>query len=299
MRYLILISIMAVIAMCFGTTAKAAGPCGLNLNAPKLGELRFATPEGGKAVREILVKKFLVCSLLRRDGSLFARLQQDGKGNFLEVVFYRRNGTLWQSISATYDGGKKSAVKVTPCTSDSQAILADTFWRKTKNWYVGKTPDYIKKESVITAVRNAQGEWTNNQNDCGVPDQAQPPAKYIGTTTTKIGHDGKSVVDWGTMDGDQTCKAAVACAITWTGDDGKPNESDIRFNVMYDWAVDGHPFKYDIRSVAAHEIGHTLHFDHVTETLDEWLVMWPYSYQGDIARRKLGKGDAIENNKHY
>ena len=36
---------------------------------------------------------------------------------------------------------------------------------------------------------------------------------------------------------------------------------------------------YDIQSVAAHEIGHAIQFDHVTNSSkrDHTLVMWPYS----------------------
>jgi hypothetical protein len=59
--------------------------------------------------------------------------------------------------------------------------------------------------------------------------------------------------------------------------------------------------RFDFESVAAHEIGHALQFDHVTNASkdDETNVMWPYFAKGDTSGRKLGRGDALEDNSHY
>ena len=124
---------------------------------------------------------------------------------------------------------------------------------------------------------------------------------YEGTTTKGVGQDDESVIDWGVMKDDQTCSEALACTVTWCDNNGSPIESDIRFNTHYDWATNGAPDAYDIRSVAAHEIGHALQFDHVDNAAkgDEDALMWPYYASGDTSGRELGRGEAMENNSHY
>ncbi len=53
--------------------------------------------------------------------------------------------------------------------------------------------------------------------------------------------------------------------------------------------------------MAAHEIGHVLQFDHVTNASkdEETNVMWPYFTDGNTTGRKLGRGDALADNSHY
>ena len=57
----------------------------------------------------------------------------------------------------------------------------------------------------------------------------------------------------------------------------------------------------DIQTIAAHEIGHVLQFDHVTNSSknDDTTLMWPYFTSGDTSGRKLGRGDALADNNHY
>ena len=61
----------------------------------------------------------------------------------------------------------------------------------------------IDRETVVKAVRNAQSQWTNNVNWCGIKDQASPPAHYEGKTSRSAKHDGYSTVDWGSLKDDQ------------------------------------------------------------------------------------------------
>ena len=63
--------------------AAAATPCGLRLQPAQRGELRFATPAGGRAVRHALVGRLVRCTLFRRDGSRFARLHIDADEHVL------------------------------------------------------------------------------------------------------------------------------------------------------------------------------------------------------------------------
>ena len=57
---------------------------------------------------------------------------------------------------------------------------------------------------------------------------------------------------------------ALACTGTRYDERGNPVESDIRFNTAFKSSTTGASEAYDIQSVAAHEIGHVLQFDHVT-----------------------------------
>ena len=143
--------------------------------------------------------------------------------------------------------------------------------------------------------------WTNNINWCGTKDQANPPAHYEGKTSRAAKKDGYSTVDWGSFKSDQNCSGALACTANWYDAKGNPIESDIRFNSKIKWSTTGASGTYDIQSVAAHEFGHVLNFGHVTNSSkdDHTNLMWPYATLGDTSGRKLGRGDALENNGHY
>ena len=165
------------------------------------------------------------------------------------------------------------------CGSSSQASIGTVYWKKTRKWWIGATPTGINRDAVVNAVRNAQSEWTNDINWCGIKDEANPPASYEGkTSATADKEDGKSVVDWGSLANDQDCTVALACTFTWYDGNGIPLESDIRFNTAYKWSTTGASGTFDIQSFAAHEIGHVLQFDHVTNSSkdDDTTLMWPY-----------------------
>ena len=100
---------------------------------------------------------------------------------------------------------------------------------------------------------------------------------------------------------DQSCSGALACAVTWYDAQGPPIEADIRFNVAFKWSTNGASDAFDIQSVAAHEIGHVLQFDHVRTRRSATTpsLLWPYIDIGDTTGRKLGRGDALAANSRY
>ena len=251
-------------------------------------------------MRQALVGKLVRCTLFRRDGSRFARLQVDADEHVLGVAFYRPTGTISSAVDSAYEAMSSMPAQV-KCGSSAQATVGAGFWKKARKWWIGTTPKGLSRDAVIKAVRNAQSEWTNDINWCGIKDQAAPPASYEGTTSQKAAkEDGKSVVDWGDLGG-QDCSGAGACTYTWYDSKGVPTESDIRFSTAYTWSTTGAAGSVDIQSLAAHEIGHALQFDHVTNASkdEETNVMWPYFGKGDTSGRKLGRGDALEDNSHY
>jgi len=252
-------------------------------------------------VRRRLAARLALCTLFRRDGSLFARLYSDSHHRVLGVAFYRSSGVLWSATDTSYALDSPQTGANVKCDSSSEASIGSSYWRTTRKWWIGATAPGINRDTVVKAVRDAQSEWTNNINWCGIKDQANPPAHYEGETSGAAKRDGKSVVDWGSMKNDQNCSNALACAATWYDEKGNPIESDIRFSTEVKWSTTGASGAYDIQSLAAHEIGHVLQFDHCTNSSkrDDTLVMWPYFDAANTSGRKLGRGDALENNSHY
>jgi len=240
--------------------------------------------------------------LYRRDGSRFASLNTDRHLHVLASAFYRPSGILQSATDASYAAtpGSETGADV-KCDSSSQASIGKTYWKTTRRWWIGATAPGKNRDTVVQAVRNAQSEWTNNINWCGIKDQANPPAHYEGKTSRPAKHDGYSTVDWGSLAKDQSCSEALACTFIAFDEKGNPVETDIRFSTAVKWSTTGAAGSYDIQSVAAHEIGHVLQFDHVTNSAkrDHTVLMWPYMNSADTTGRKLGRGDALENNSHY
>jgi hypothetical protein len=282
-----------------GTSATSA-PCGLHLSPAERGETPFRIPPGGRAVRHVLAGRFALCVVLRSDGTRFAMLERDDEGHVLDAIFYDPSGALRSSADSAYAAARQQAAKVS-CGSSSHTAIGNVFWRTTRKWWIGAVPSGLNRDAVVKAIKNAQSEWTNNINWCGIKDQANPPSAYEGKTATPVKRDGKSVIDWGSLANDQDCSGALACALTWYDPSGAPVESDIRFNTKFKWSTTGSPTAADIQTIAAHEIGHVLQLNHVTSATknDQTTLLWPYFADGDVSGRKLGRGDALADNSHY
>jgi hypothetical protein len=313
-RRLFPVAIVVAAAACAGSGAVEAGsvglraqgaaavprPCGLDLPPPARGEIAFRTPAGGRAARRLLAGRLALCTLFRRDGSRFASLYSDSRRRVLSVAFFRPSGVLRRAAEAVHAVTPAETGSDVKCDSSSQASIGKTYWQTTRKWWIGATAPGMNRDKVVKAVRDAQSQWTNNVNWCGIEDQASPPAHYEGKTSRTAKQDGYSTVEWGTLK-DQYCNGALACAVIAYDQDGYPTEADIRFNTEFKWSTTGASAAYDIQSVAAHEIGHANQFDHVTNSSkrDHTVVMWPYVDIGDTSGRKLGRGDALGNNSHY
>jgi Matrixin len=242
-----------------------------------------------------------LCRLFRADGSRFAHARVDRLRQVLEVRFFRTSGTLRFAVDASDPAIAASQGAEVSCGSAASDSINKRYWRETFRWRVGKVPSNLPSGQVIHALRAAQSEWTNNINWCGYPDHAEALSLYEGRASRRPGHDGANTVDWGPLNSTQNCSRAVACAATWYDGKGNPVEADIRFNGSVRWSVRAGSGDNDIQSVAAHEFGHARQFGHVTshQRKHYTVVMWPYFERGDTSGRKLGRGDALANNKHY
>lgn len=239
-----------------------------------------------------------LCRLLRADGSRFAEAETDRFRQLLDIRFYRTSGTLLFAADAAHP------VKPTPegaevgCSNAASTSIGPRYWRQVIRWWLGTPPKDLPHDKVVDALRNAHSEWNNNINWCGEADKTTGSSQYEGTTSSGLAHDGKSTVDWGSLENDQDCKGALACTYNWYDGNGDPVESDVRFSSSEPWSLKPGPDEYDIQTLAAHEFGHVRQFDHVTSGKPA-VVMWPYFAPGDTSGRKLGEGDARGNNSHY
>ena len=302
--------IVLAISLFAGFLGQAAGgkapavekPCGLRLPSAQFpGVPTFAVPARGTARARRLAGNWLRCALYRPDGTRYAYAYADARRRVLELRFFRRTGALRVSVDAAQAASPEQGQKVS-CDSAAQASIGDAYWRGKLRWWIGATPEGLSADKVVEAVRDAQREWTNNINWCGYADEADPPAEYMGRTDKKAGQDGQNTIDWGSLENDESCAGALACAVTWYNLRGKPVESDMRFDTASKWAIGGsNGSAFDIQSVAAHEFGHVYQFDHVANSSqnDQTTVMWPYVSPGDTSAHKLGKGDAQADNEHY
>ena len=170
----------ASVALRATSAAAVASPCGLRLAPPVRGQIAFRVPSGGRAARRQLARRLSLCTLHRRDGSRFARLYSDSQQRVLSVAFFRRSGVLRSASDAVYAVTPADTGSDVKCDSSSQASIGTTYWRTTRKWWIGATAPGLDRETVVKAVRNAQSQWTNNVNWCGIADQANPPAHYEG-----------------------------------------------------------------------------------------------------------------------
>jgi hypothetical protein len=261
-RHLLVMVILVVAVVCAGSVplsarsaADASSPCGLRLPPPQRSEIPFRTPTGGRAVRGALTARLVLCTLFRRDGSRFARLHIDAEQHVLGVAFYQPSGALLSAVDSSYVATSPSPANV-KCGSSAQATIGTVYWKKVRKWWIGATPGGMNRDAVVKAVRNAQSEWTNDINWCGIKDQASPPASYQGKTSNDADtDDGKSVVDWGSLDNDQDCSGAIACTATWYDKKGTPIESDIRFNTAYKWSTTGAAVGEEMMSRGSQDLG--------------------------------------------
>jgi hypothetical protein len=173
----------ASVAVRASSATAVARPCGLRLSPPVRGELAFRIPSGGHAARRRLAGRLLLCTLFRRDGSRFARLYSDSQQRVLSVAFFRPSGVLRSASDAVYAVTPAETGSDVKCDSSSQASIGKTYWRTTRKWWIGATAPGLNRETVVKAVQNAQSQWTNNVNWCGIKDQANPPAHYEGKTS--------------------------------------------------------------------------------------------------------------------
>lgn len=137
------------------------------------------------------------------------------------------------------------------------------------NWYLNTANQGSGKSTALSA---AMTSWTNVAN-------ANHVLTYAGTTAAGFTTDGRNTLLWASGNGcTGSCLAITALVLQY----GQVIvESDISFNNSYSWKTDG--TDYDVQSVAAHELGHSLGIHHTEVTSTPRPTMYA-SYFGTTGR---------------
>jgi Matrixin len=269
----------------------------------------FVTPAGGAKSEQPNQFGGRDITLRRSDGSVYATQSTDAAGRPLTTWFDLGNGDS-TAVSATYvDSSSRALATRRPrrhlaasCGNDARNPLS-VKWGSTMNWYWGQgsTPGYLNLTNTLTGLRSAHTEWTQVVDWCGIGDSSSFNTSYQGTTTQGFGHNGINTVGWGSVAalGLSFCSAPNTIACTeWWASGSTINESDTRFDNTgrTTWVNGAASGKTDVQSTMAHELGHSAGFDHVNDSTN---VMYPTIFTNDTSNRKLGRGDANEDNAKY
>jgi predicted Zn-dependent protease len=119
---------------------------------------------------------------------------------------------------------------------------------------------------------------------------------YQGITTLSYGHNGVNTVGWGDISQTGCTGSGVAACTRVEASSGTITEADTRMDASGTWSNVGASNAADVQSVMAHESGHAIGFGHVTDSSE---VMYTPIFLGDTSDRKLGMGDADEDNLKY
>lgn len=128
--------------------------------------------------------------------------------------------------------------------------------------------------------------WVADSGPCGTRVNDARHLRVNTTTRNPNNRDGFNVVGWATM------SANLLGYTNWWYEGRTILEADIRFNRTLTWHVSSSTSvpagRYDLRSVAGHEMGHAFGFDH--ETSSPAQVMYP-SFSTGVERRVKRSGD--------
>jgi Matrixin len=296
--------VLALAAAALAAAARGDGPPGTFPGQPP----PFVTPPGGSRVVQANEFGGEDVTLERADGSFFAVQVSDAAGRVLSARFDLGNGES-TGVYATYAGADRQlALRARPhraaasCGNDARHALS-VKWGSTMNWYwgSGSTPSYLDPTNTLSGLRAAHTEWTQVVDWCGIGDSSSFNTSYQGTTTTGFGHNGKNTVGWGSVAALNLsfCSSTSTIACTeWWASGSTIVESDTRFDNTgrTTWVNGSVSGKTDVQSTMAHEMGHSAGFDHVNDSTN---VMYPTIFTNDTSNRKLGRGDANEDNAKY
>ena len=266
----------------------------------------IAPPPGGSASAEP-VPGGTELTVRRADGSVLAVATVNEATDAVgEARFFDRRGRLRVVAAALRvpPAGAAGAATLGARVRCGSAASADAGFRWTRfpiAWRLNSRtlPSRIGPSAALGAIRRARGVWNANRSHCRtLPDLSRARFAFRGSTTRRLGRDGRSVVEFGDTDGlGGVCRGSVACTITWTNG-SRATESDTRLDrgARGGYFTGSRRRGLDLQSVMVHESGHTLGFNHVSS---RDVVMFPFIARRTIGGRILGRGDALANNAKY
>ena len=239
-----------------------------------------------------------------------------------DPVWLRR--TPWDSVlfcvirnepkSMLQRGGGVSS----PC-SDNFYDELDWVESDQHEWHfkAGSQPGHLTEAEAVQALRDGTSDITQQNNSCGLSDQAGMTTNYIGQIqgvgaqmgsdggcASYVSRDSLNLVDFGDL---PTGLVGKNCEwrLPLIGKD-ELQESDIRLNKAdHKWILEvgqncgPTDDKYDIESVMAHERGHTFSLDDISEANHGYLTMSAEGENCSTAPRTLGLGDVVGFRANY
>ena len=263
----------------------------------------LAPPAGG-TVTTVPSPGATTVAVLRADGTVLGTTRFDTAGRPIDARFYDESGALTVVVAGlrTRAAGLASGGARVRCGSSAGARAGFRWTRFPIRWRLGSAPvaPRLTRARALAAVRASRGVWNANRSHCrGIPDASRARFAFAGASPRTTGRDGVNVVEFSETDRlGGVCAGTIACTITFIVG-GRAVESDTRIDRVRPngYFTDASRRRgLDLQSVMVHESGHTLGFDHVA---NRSVVMFPVIGQRTVGGRRLGKGDALLNNRTY
>jgi len=144
-------------------------------------------------------------------------------------------------------------------------------------------PDYMSPWLTTRSLREAHHVWAETNSKCNEKDAIDFSFNFIGYTNAHIGYDQTNSIDFGPLD------HPVAISYVWYTDQ-RIREVDMRLNTKYMWTNRAGAKRYNVKNVAAHEIGHHLGLDDLNNQHGS-LTMYGLIAKGEMRKTTLGRGD--------
>ncbi|MDP9069104.1 MAG: hypothetical protein M3N53_12280 [Actinomycetota bacterium] len=136
------------------------------------------------------------------------------------------------------------------------------------------------------ALRTAHGVWPTSNSRCTNRDSIDFAYEFAGLTGKTVKYDHVNIVEFGALG-----SGALAINYTWFSGT-RILETDLRFNrTDYGWTnKPGGDKKYQVVNVAAHELGHQVGLDDLSDP-HGGLTMFGRISRGEVKKTTLGSGD--------
>lgn len=178
----------------------------------------------------------------------------------------------------------------TPECSDDAFVATGQEWDPQDmpiRWQMNRRsiPGELDKDKTVLEIRRAHRIWTDALSRCLDSDPISFDYEYAGRTSKHPDFDDVNSVDFGALS-----NGALALNYVWfSGTD--IFEVDLRFNkVDYNWTNVAGVKRYQVKNVAAHELGHQFGLDDLGDPHGA-LTMYGRITKGERKKISLGRGD--------